>query len=101
MTNRSDSLNLADVKFAEDMIFHLRQGIRMAEREIDNGQYQEFVDMARAFIKTQQAEVDRLKRILDKNTPDDEPDTVRRDLYPKKKTPWNVDLRLGLTGLND
>ena len=50
--------------FLEQMIRHHEGAITMARNEIDNGQYPDAVDLARAISVDQQREIDLMKQIL-------------------------------------
>jgi uncharacterized protein (DUF305 family) len=51
--------------FLTGMIAHHEGAIGMAQSEIDDGKYTPAIDMARAIAKTQQAEIDTMKDILE------------------------------------
>ena len=50
--------------FLEQMIGHHEGAITMAQAEIDGGQYQPAIEMARAIIDSQQKEIDEMNAIL-------------------------------------
>jgi uncharacterized protein (DUF305 family) len=56
-----------DRMFAEMMIEHHQGAIDMANDEIDDGQFSEALDLARAIVEAQEAEITELQTFLDQS----------------------------------
>ena len=52
--------------FLEQMVKHHEGAITMAQQEIDSGQFPAAVEMARAIVSSQQAEIDEMQALLSK-----------------------------------
>lgn len=61
----SDDYNDQDVKFVRMMIPHHEAAVEMAEKQIKDGKSTEIIDLAKGVKKTQNDEIDGMRKWLD------------------------------------
>lgn len=76
----------ADIDFARGMIPHHQGAIDMAEIELRTGKHQQILKLAGDIINSQQQEIGKMQRWLDKNAPAIKNKSTKKTTSKKKKS---------------